>query len=77
MLVVAWPLGNFNPDAKKGNSVSMVPFMLSTLYLASWFNVYSFKSSIKTNLFLFFTSCVSFVFRVNLPHLKISLRLSR
>lgn len=23
MLVVAWPLGNFNPDAKKGNSVSM------------------------------------------------------
>lgn len=53
MLVVAWPLGNFNPDAKKGNSVSMVPFMLSTLYLASWFNVYSFKLSIKTNLFLF------------------------
>lgn len=53
MLVVAWPLGNFNPDAKKGNSVSMVPFMLSTLYLASWFNVYSFKFSIKTNLFLF------------------------
>ena len=52
MLVVAWPLGNFNPDAKKGNSVSMVPFMLSTLYLASWFNVYSFKFSIKTNLFL-------------------------
>ena len=55
----------------------MVPFMLSTLYLASWFNVYSFKFSIKTNLFLFFTSCVSFVFRVNLPHLKILLRLSR
>ena len=53
MLVVALPLGNFNPDAKKGNSVSMVPFMLSTLYLASWFNVYSFKFSIKTNLFLF------------------------
>lgn len=78
MLVVAWPLGNFNPDAKKGNSVSMVPFMLNTLYLASWFNVYSFKFSIKTNLFLFFfTSCVSFVFRVNLPHLKILLRLSR
>ena len=58
MLVVAWPLRNFNPDAKKGNSVSMVPFMLSTLYLASWFNVYSFKFSIKTNLFLFFLQVV-------------------
>ena len=58
MLVVAWPLGNFNPDVKKGNSVSMVPFMLSTLYLASWFNVYSFKFSIKTNLFLFFLQVV-------------------
>ena len=58
MLVVGWPLGNFNPDAKKGNSVSMVPFMLSTLYLASWFNVYSFKFSIKTNLFLFFLQVV-------------------
>ena len=40
MLVVAWPPGIFNLDAKKGNSVSMVPFMLRTVYLASWLNVY-------------------------------------
>lgn len=58
MLVVAWPLGIFNLDEKKGNSVSMVPFMLSTVYLASWLNVYGFKFSIRTNLFQFFSQVV-------------------
>jgi len=36
----------------------MVPFMLSTVYLASWLNVYGFKFSIRTNLFQFFSQVV-------------------